>query len=113
MPTKSIRLSEEEAHELRAYVTLTGEIEAVALKNAAVRGLRAGRLDRGILAYVNGLDSAEAAVIAGLPRARFLDLLMERGITVLDGPSTVREEVAQYAKLVGDERLQRLAEGVE
>ena len=112
MPTKSIRLSDEEAASLREYVELSGEVEAVALKRAAMRGLREFRLDQAILAYINGRDSATAAAIAGLPRARFLEVLAERGVALLDGPSTVAEEVTDLADALGDERLRRAARAV-
>jgi hypothetical protein len=62
VPTKSIRLSDEEAASLREYVELSGEVEAVALKRAAMRGLREFRLDQAILAYINGRDSATEEV---------------------------------------------------
>lgn len=110
MPTKSVRLTPEEAEELRTYSALTGEVEAVALKRAALRGLRAFREDQGILEYLHGGETGEAASIAGLPRARFIDLLMERGVALLDGPSTVREELASLAATLGDDRLRRLVE---
>jgi predicted HTH domain antitoxin len=112
MPTKSIRLSIEEAASLRQYVELTGEVEAVALKRAAMRGLREFRLEQGVLAYLNGRDSGRAAAIAGLPRARFLEVLMERGVSVLDGSSTVAEEVEDLAEALGDEKLGRAVRAI-
>lgn len=106
VPTKSVRLTTEEAEELRAYVALTGEVEAVALKRAALRGLRTFREEQGILAYLQGRESGDGAVIAGLRRARFLDLLMEHGITLVDGLPSVYEELADLAETLGDDRLQ-------
>lgn len=50
MLTKSIRLTEEEAAELREYLAATGEVEATVLKRAALRGLKELRLEQGILA---------------------------------------------------------------
>src|SRR5687768_15727473 len=86
MQTKSIRLTDEEATSLRAYVAATGEVEASVMKRAMLRGLVELRLEQGILAYLNGEDSAAAAEIAGLPRAGFLQALIDRGIHILDGP---------------------------
>jgi hypothetical protein len=40
LTTKSIRLTEAEAADLREYLEITGEVEAVALKRAAMRGIR-------------------------------------------------------------------------
>jgi predicted HTH domain antitoxin len=109
MRTKSIRLTEEEEAALRQYVQATGEVEATALKRAAMRGLREMRLEQGILAYLNKASSSEAADIAGVPRAVFLQELMDRGITILDGPSTLRAQLEKLAELLGNERLAQAA----
>src|SRR5881275_894569 len=103
MATKSIRLTEEEAAELREYLAVTGEVEAIALKRAALRGLKDLRLDQGILAYLDGRGSAEAARIAGLSRAELIQVLIEKGITLLEGPSTLGDDrLAGAAREVGD-----------
>ena len=102
MITKSIRLTPEEAGELRQYVAATGEVEASALKRAALRGLREMRLEQGILAYLKRGDSAEAAEIAGLPRAHFLQELIDRGLT-LDWrePEEMRQSLGFLAEKLG------------
>ena len=105
MVTKSIRLSDDEAGALRAFVDLTGEVEASVLKRAMLRGLQELRVEQAILAYLRDGDSTIAAEVAGLPRARFLDVLVERGVPLLSEPSTVREEVAFLAEALGSERL--------
>jgi predicted HTH domain antitoxin len=105
MLTKSIRLTEEEAAALREYLELTGEIEAVALKQAALRGIREMRLAEAIRAYVEEHDSDRAARIAGLPRAEFLHVLGEKGIHVLDGPSHLGTELETLARRFNDKRL--------
>jgi predicted HTH domain antitoxin len=105
MRTKSIRLTEAEAEELRRYVDASGEVEATALKRAALRGLRDLRLEQGILAYLKDRDSAAAAEVAGLGRAEFLQVLLDRGITILEGPSTLLEEAGALAELTGSTRL--------
>ena len=105
MATKSIRLTEEEAAELREYLAVTGEVEAVALKRAALRGLKDLRLEQGILAYLDGRGSAEAARIAGLSRAELIQVLIEKGITLLEGPSTLGAELEALAEALGDDRL--------
>src|SRR6266581_1087850 len=89
LTTKSIRLTEEEAADLREYLEITGEVEAVALKRAAVRGIRELRLAEAIRVYLEERDSGHAARIAGLPRAQFLHVLADKGISVLDGPSSL------------------------
>ncbi len=98
--TKSIRLTEEEAGAVQELVGHTGEVEAAVLKRAMLRGLQELRTENAILAYLRDRDSASAAEIAGLPRARFLDILIERGISLLTGPSTVLDEVADLAEAI-------------
>jgi predicted HTH domain antitoxin len=110
--TKSIRLNEEEARDLEELVQATGEVEASVLKRAALRGLRDERLDKALLHFVNGASSSEAAALARMPRARFLDLLADRGVAILDSPSTVPEELEAVAALLGDERLAEVARDV-
>jgi hypothetical protein len=105
MPTKSIRLSDAEADSLRELRAETGESEAAVLRRATVRGLQELRLERGLLAYLGGTTSHEAAMIAGLPRAAFLDLLAERGIVMLQGPSTLASELDALATQLGNPRL--------
>lgn len=105
MVTKSIRLNDAEAAIVREFADLTGEVEASVLKRAMLRGLQELRLEQGILRYLRTGDSYEAAQIAGLPRAPFLDILIDRGIQLLEGPSTVCEEVSFLADVLGAERL--------
>jgi predicted HTH domain antitoxin len=99
--TKSIRLTQEEASAVAEYVRLVGGSEASLLKEAALRGLREIRLSRGVLAYLDGASSDEAARIAGLPRAPFLQVLMDRGVGLLRGESSVQTELE--ALLVAEE----------
>jgi predicted HTH domain antitoxin len=103
--TKSIRLTDEESQELEEVVKQTGEVEASVLKRAALRGLREEREDRAILLYLNGASSAEAAAVARLPRARFLDVLADRGISLLDDPSVAPEELEALGRLLGADKL--------
>jgi hypothetical protein len=105
MLTKSIRLTEEEAAELRGYLDATGGVEAAVLKRAAMRGLREMRLERGILAYLDGQSSTEAAEVAGLSRGEFLQVLIDKGITILEGPSTLAAELVELAHRFGDQKL--------
>lgn len=103
--TKSIRLTEAEARDLREYLEFTGEIEAVALKRAALRGLREMRISEGLRAYLEERDSYAAAQIAGVPRAEFMHVLASHGISVLDEPSSLSVELESLARRSGDERL--------
>ncbi|MBI2911256.1 MAG: hypothetical protein HYY05_03880 [Chloroflexi bacterium] len=90
---------------MRQYLALTGEVEAAALKRAALRGLKELRLERAILSYLEDRDSAASADIAGLPRAGLLQLLIDKGVTLLDAPSTIPVELEALAARLGDERL--------
>jgi hypothetical protein len=103
--TKSIRLTDEEAQELDDFVRESGEVEAAILKRAALRGLREDRVDRALLAYLRGEGTVKAAEIARTPRAAFIDLLADKGIRVLDEPSTLADELDLISRLSGDKRL--------
>jgi len=107
--TKSIRLTEEEVADLREYLEISGEVEAVALKRAAVRGIRELRLAEAIRVYLDERDSERSARIAGLPRAQFLNVLAEKGVSILDGPSTLASEMDGLARRFGDQRLSKAA----
>jgi predicted HTH domain antitoxin len=113
MVTKSIRLTEEEAARLKKYLDVTGEVEATALKRAALRGLQEMRVEQGILAYLRSHSSSEAAEIAGLPRAEFLQILIDKGITIIDGPSTFGSDLAELAKRLGNRKLLDVARVLE
>lgn len=109
MLTKSIQLSEEEDAELQQCLAVTGGDEADVLKCAALRGLRELRLEQGIRAFRQGRSSSEAAQIAGLPRAMFLEILMDEGETLLDGPSTLADELGALAERLNRPRLAAVA----
>ena len=110
MITKSIRLTEEEAAELRSFVAVTGEVEASALKKAALRGLYEMRLEHGERAYLRGMTSGQAAEAAGVPHVALLEALMDRGVKLLDGPSTLPEELRYLAKALHVAKLEAVAE---
>ena len=111
MPTKSIRLSDEEADELQRLLAETGETEELVLRRAALRGIRDLRIEEGIRAFLNGRGSAAAAVVAGMPRAVFLQLLVERDIVLLEGPPSLSRELATLGEALDDARLKRLSDG--
>ena len=48
LTTKSIRLTEDEVADLHEYLELSDEVEAVALRRAAVRGIRELRMTEAI-----------------------------------------------------------------
>jgi hypothetical protein len=105
MPSKSIQLSEDEADELQRLRAVTGESEEDLLRRAAVRGLHDLRIEQAVLAFENGSGSTEAAKIAGMPRAPFLQLLIDRGVKLLDGPSNLGPTLVELGRRLGDERL--------
>ena len=63
---RTVRFTDGEVREIREYAELTGEQEAVVLARASLRGLREERFERGLLAYLGGLSSSEAAGMAGV-----------------------------------------------
>ena len=113
LTTKSIRLTEEEVADLREYLEISGEVEAVALKRAAMRGIRELRLGEAIRSYLEERDSDHAARIAGLPRAQFLQILTDKGISILDGPSSLASELENLARRFEDRRLAEAAAEVQ
>jgi hypothetical protein len=110
MVTRSVHLSDEEADALRQLRAATGESEEEILRRAAVQGLRDLRLEQGIRAFREGLSSGEAAVIAGLPRAHFFEILLDRGVEVDGGPSTLGPALMSLGRSLGDKRLIKAAE---
>jgi hypothetical protein len=83
--TKSVRLTPAEVQQWAEFTTFTGETEATAMKRALQRGLQAERLDQAFLAMHRGASTAEAAQIAGLPRAVFIEECIDHQVAV-DGP---------------------------
>jgi hypothetical protein len=78
----------------------------VVLARASIRGLREERFERGLLAYLGGTSSSEAAGIAGLDRHTFLVRATERGAIVGDAePATLLQDLSRVAEVLGDERL--------
>jgi len=63
--------------------------------------------------YLEERDAAHGARLAGLPRAQFLQVLADKGIRVLDGPSSLATELEGLARRFGDERLAAAASEVE
>jgi hypothetical protein len=103
-------LSDEEAEALRQLQAATGESEEDVLRRAAVQGIRDLRLEQGIKAFKNGSGSGEAAVIAGLPRAAFFEILLDRGIEVLGPEPSLASQLAALGRRLGDDRLTKAAE---
>src|SRR4051794_16272576 len=110
MVSKAVHLSEEEAEGLQQLLAATGESEEEILRRAAVRGLRDLRLEQAIQAFKGGLSSGEAAKIAGLPRAIFLETLVDRGVEIDGGPSTLGPALAAIGRSLGDKRLIKAAD---
>jgi hypothetical protein len=79
------------------------------LLRAAIRRLRAERIEQAVLLYLDGAGSAEAADLARVPRAEFLDLLASKGVALLDAPSSIPEELEAMGKMLGDDRLTDVA----
>jgi len=78
--TKSVRLTPVEVQEWAEFTAFTGETEATAMKRALRRGLQGERLDQAFLAMHRGASSAEAAQIAGLPRAVFIEECLDHQV---------------------------------
>jgi hypothetical protein len=104
-----VHLSDDEAEALRQLQAATGESEEEILRRAAVQGIRDLRLEQGIKAFKNGSGSGEAAAIAGLPRAIFLQELIDRGIEMIGPEPSLATQLATLGRILGDERLTEAA----
>ncbi|MFN8634742.1 MAG: hypothetical protein U0893_12875 [Chloroflexota bacterium] len=109
MLTRSVQLSDEDAEGLRHLLAETGESEEELLRRATVRGIRDLRLELGIRAFKDGRSSGEAAAIAGLPRAIFLETLLDRGVVILGDTPSLGDQLAGLAQGLGDERMAKFA----
>lgn len=93
---------------LPAVAADTGETEEAVLRQSAEDGLRRLRLERAFRAYrERDITSGEAAATAGVGRAEFPWLTAELGVKLLDGPSTMPEELASLGKQLGMPDLAR------
>ena len=105
MVTRSVQLRDEEAEALRQLQAATGVSEDEILRRAVQQGIRDLRLDEGIRAFKGGLGSGEAAVIAGLPRAIFLQEMIDRGVVILDGEPNLSHVLGELGRRLGDDRM--------
>jgi hypothetical protein len=104
--TRTVRYTQDEAREVREYAELMGEREAALLARASMRGLRAERFDRALMAYLGGISSSEAAGMAGMSRRTFIDRAVDRGAVVGDTESaTLAQDLSRVAEALADERL--------
>lgn len=109
MVIRSVHLSDEDVKALRQLQAVTGESEEDILRRAAVHGIRDLRLEQGIRAFKEGGSSSEAAAIAGLPRAVFFEILLDRGIEVLGPEPSLATQLAELGRRLGDQRLTEAA----
>lgn len=110
MPTRSIHLSDSEAEGLQHLHETTGETEDQLLERAVQRGLQELRIEEGIRVFRATGSSSDAAAICGLPRAVLLHEMGERGVVLLEGPSTFAADLAAIARDLDDERLAVVAQ---
>jgi mannose-6-phosphate isomerase-like protein (cupin superfamily) len=80
--TKSVRRTPAEVEQWAEFTTFTGETEATAMKRALQRGLQAERPDQAFLAMHRGASTTEAAQIAGLPRAVFIEECLDHHVAI-------------------------------
>ena len=109
MRTRSIDLTDDEANDLRHLLDATGEAEDATLKRAFARGLKDLQIEQAIRVFKESGSSSEAAEVAGMPRAHFLQLLIDEDIELLSGPSTLSEELEVLGERLGSQRLRAVA----
>ncbi len=98
-----VRFDPQDEVEVANYLATTDEPVSVVLARAIIRGIRAERLERGLLLYITDHDLDAAAIFAGLPRAIFIDELMNHGVTIMDGdPSDVVLDLGRLQEGIKD-----------
>jgi hypothetical protein len=83
------------------FTTFTGETEAIATKRALQRGLQTERLDQAFLAMHRGAPTAEAAQIAGLPQAVFIEECLDHQVALDDHDDDWRSGLERAATALG------------
>jgi predicted transcriptional regulator len=109
MPTKTIRLRDAGADELQQLLSERGESEEFVLRQAVLRGIRDLWIEQGIRAFEAGRGSTVAAQVAGLPHAEFVHPLIDRGVLMLNGPTSLAADVEALGERFGDARLTTIA----
>ncbi len=106
MGVGELPLDRARAESFGEYAELTGEPEAVVLARSSIRGLREERFKRGLLAYLGGTSSFEAAGIAGVDRHTFLVRAADMGAIIGNTePARLLHDLSRVAEVLGDERL--------
>jgi hypothetical protein len=99
----SVRFDAQDETEVALYLATTGEPYSAVLARAIIRGIRAERLERGLLLYITDHDLEAASAFAGLPRAIFIDELLNHGITIMEGdPSDLRLDLERLEEHIED-----------
>lgn len=88
MATISARLPEDEAAELEKVATLLGLDRSTTIRKALDEGLHEMRVKRAVEAYQSGDASVnQAARIAGVSIAEWLEIARDRNLTTQLGPA--------------------------
>lgn len=105
--TKSIRLSLEEADELRHLVEETAYAEAALMRQWVLKGMQQFRIHAAISAYQEGhVDLRAAAERARLPVAALLEEMATRKVAVIDREDAFGPGLEELRSAFGEEGTQ-------
>jgi len=94
MPSVSARLPSEEKEELDAVAELLDEDRSTTIRKALREGLSELRIRRAVERYQSGdASAAEAARVADLSLAEWLEVADERNLTTQLSPDDLRDDV--------------------
>ena len=110
LTTKSIRLTEEELADLHQCLEVTGDIEAVALERAALLGHSRAQVDRSHSRVPQRTRQRTRCTHCWNPARSVLADPRRKGISILEGPSSLASEMEGLARWFQDGRSGRAAE---
>lgn len=100
--TKSIRLTEDEAHILTELVEDHAASESALMRQWVLRGMRQFRIEQAVAAYQRDeVDMREGAAMAGIPIGVFVEELAVRRVAVLHDPDMVEQELTALRNTFG------------
>jgi predicted HTH domain antitoxin len=100
MPSISARIPDDEREELDDVADLLGEDRSTTIRKALAEGLRELRIRRAVERYQSGDVSVnQAARLAGVSVAEWLEIAHERNLTTQLGPDDLDRDAAAASDL--------------
>ena len=100
--TKSVRLTEDEAHELEKLAAESAATESALMRRWILDGMRTFRIEQAVGAYRRDeVSLREGAAMAGIPIGVFVEELAERHVVILDNAESFTEELENLRATFG------------